>query len=356
MPRYDRIPPSDPDVEHEGEVLEARAELCKSCKSPKTNSWWWPWAFEQDQHLINYMLLIIIILLVADLSFSVNTYLRSGRPREYKHRDLQSGPVSAPTFKSVQAAEYYRHHDHPHGGEGVHEAKMNCPVQHCEPVACESINITDQDAVKHVSSYTPALAVIEYYDADFDYDFSGTNKYRGPPTEEREKAWQELYYHQSVLIPTEAMPYLNRTNLEPYQKAKPEKGDGYLAWMEMHRQLGCLNVIREYTWFLAGAYSPERVPQEMRWPPEKNRHQVDHCIDTLRQSIMCYGDMTPFLVTKQRNPAGWMNDFNGHHTCRNFTKLQEWTVAHGAEDWGPEQGHHHIIAESWESPPLPHRV
>ena len=137
--------------------------------------------------------------------------------------------AAAPTFKSAQAAEYYRHHDHPHSGEDVHEAKKTCPVQYCEPVACKSVNITDQDAVKHVSSYSkvpstpsptsgvhqlsnkrlaPALAVIEYYDADFDYDFSDTNKYRGPPTEEREKAWQELYYRRFTLNSASDQKYL----------------------------------------------------------------------------------------------------------------------------------------------------
>ena len=91
MPRYSRLPPSDPDVEHESEGSERRHGFCKSCGPRKTSSWWWPWALEQDQYLVVYMLLIIIILLVANLSFSANTYLLSGRTEpEYKHTDAHS--------------------------------------------------------------------------------------------------------------------------------------------------------------------------------------------------------------------------------------------------------------------------
>jgi hypothetical protein len=40
---------------------------------------------------------------------------------------------------------------------------------------------------------------------------------------------------------------------------------------------------------------------------------------------MCHGDMTPLLVTKERDEVtGWRADFRTHHKCRNFTKLREW--------------------------------
>lgn len=101
---------------------------------------------------------------------------------------------------------------------------------------------------------------------DFDFDFGKTSKYRGPPTENRENAWLELfplghrmfpfvsmsdrplvvastnnmYVDEGIMMETWAMPILNRTNLETYEKVKPGNGDGYIAWMEVHHQLECL--------------------------------------------------------------------------------------------------------------------
>ncbi len=93
-------------------------------------------------------------------------------------------------------------------------------------------------------------------------------------------------------------------------------------------------------------YPEDRIPPDLREGPKANRMHVDHCIEALRLSIMCQGDMSPLLVTKDPDrPIGRKADFNTHHKCRNFTKLQEWTRAHGAEDWEkngePQGGHSH---------------
>ena len=84
-----------------------------------------------------------------------------------------------------------------------------------------------------------------------------------------------------------------------------------------------------------GSYPANSIPDTfLRWSPEENRMQVDYCIENLRLNIMCQGDMTPVLVTKDRDKhSGWKVDFNTHHKCRNFTKLQEWAVAKGVEDF-----------------------
>lgn len=54
-------------------------------------------------------------------------------------------------------------------------------------------------------------------------------------------------------------------------------------------------------------------------------HQ-DHCIEQLRQYIMCSGDMTPiptkFYATLGRNYV----DSDALHTCRNFEGLHSWTM------------------------------
>lgn len=55
---------------------------------------------------------------------------------------------------------------------------------------------------------------------------------------------------------------------------------------------------------------------------------LDHCIDYLRQVIMCESDVTPVTsnwVFTHHTPHP---DFNTMHKCRNFTKLLEWVEEH----------------------------
>jgi hypothetical protein len=53
----------------------------------------------------------------------------------------------------------------------------------------------------------------------------------------------------------------------------------------------------------------------------------DHCIDHLRQSIMCAGDMTPMLViAAQEKEHVDTADYSTRHRCRNFDKLLSWTL------------------------------
>jgi hypothetical protein len=53
---------------------------------------------------------------------------------------------------------------------------------------------------------------------------------------------------------------------------------------------------------------------------------AEHCIEQLRQQVMCAGDVTPITV-KYHAP---LNKSYVHsdvkHTCRDFQRLQEWMV------------------------------
>ncbi len=62
------------------------------------------------------------------------------------------------------------------------------------------------------------------------------------------------------------------------------------------------------------------------------RMHVDHCIETLRLSLMCYADITPMLLLDDNDPQGIGSaDFNVHHKCRDFDKIVEYVEEHGVE-------------------------
>lgn len=85
-------------------------------------------------------------------------------------------------------------------------------------------------------------------------------------------------------------------------------------------------MIRQYTW-KEWYYSQDTIPtpRELRDGDEASRTHVDHCIETLRLTLMCYSDTTPMLAILDPTHAGGVKaDFSSHHKCRNFEKVAHW--------------------------------
>lgn len=65
--------------------------------------------------------------------------------------------------------------------------------------------------------------------------------------------------------------------------------------------------------------------QPMNLSDPVSRTHVDHCVETLRLSLMCYGDVTPMLLL---TPDGTLNssiaDFDVHHKCRDFESIRDF--------------------------------
>lgn len=204
----------------------------------------------------------------------------------------------------------------------------------------------------------PAMEAVEYITVDFDDAFNSTSIYRGLPTPEREEAWFNLTYsmhsplslppppptspvsspfnlsislflstnrwvisEHAFEIPEDKIRGLNRTEEDHLKHVPPEVGTGYVALLEVFHQLHCLNMIRMYTWYQAGKYPG--IPMGLSDSELKNRIHVDHCLEALRISLMCWADITPLFV-RLGGPAGARADFNTHHKCRNFAMIEDW--------------------------------
>lgn len=62
------------------------------------------------------------------------------------------------------------------------------------------------------------------------------------------------------------------------------------------------------------------------------RKHVDHCIETLRLSLMCTGDVTPMLlITKDGTLEGAQADFDVHHKCRDYEKIRDFVDRAGVD-------------------------
>ena len=57
---------------------------------------------------------------------------------------------------------------------------------------------------------------------------------------------------------------------------------------------------------------------------------LDHCIDSIRQSLMCSADITPLPYVWWRKYNQLMPASAVTHTCRDFDALRDWAKEHRA--------------------------
>ncbi|KAH8813399.1 hypothetical protein DL96DRAFT_518880 [Flagelloscypha sp. PMI_526] len=157
--------------------------------------------------------------------------------------------------------------------------------------------------------YSPAEHVLEYEVKVFTL-LNGTNDppYRGV-SDETDRAWRNLYDGTLIRLPkSEAARLPNRT----YPIA--DEPGYYIAQFEVFHQLHCLNTIRK-------ALNPERYAEDTGL----DETHVRHCIDSIRQSLMCASDISVIVWqwNVEKNLVQGKTDIA--HSCRNFDKLQQWT-------------------------------
>ena|ERR1700761_7478596 len=57
---------------------------------------------------------------------------------------------------------------------------------------------------------------------------------------------------------------------------------------------------------------------------EKYSRQVDHCIESIRQSLTCNADVTALNYRWLPNTKFMQPQLDSPHTCRNFDKIRDW--------------------------------
>jgi hypothetical protein len=115
----------------------------------------------------------------------------------------------------------------------------------------------------------------------------------------------------------------------------PDSGQqGYRVAVEVFHQLHCLNLLRQNRFHGHYAHGDGDVAA----PEHDLVGHLDHCIDALRQLVMCTADtgVFPFYYETPTDP--WP-DYSTPHTCKNFERVREWTLAHAVRKGADEPEH-----------------
>jgi hypothetical protein len=167
--------------------------------------------------------------------------------------------------------------------------------------------------------YSPASVAVEPVIIRFNGTLDFPSIYRGPPTPELDAAWARIA--QDVL-PTRMSikDFIKVGEVDSPSKVKypAEFGGGLVASIESHHQLHCLNILRKVSW---PEYYKPTDPS-----PEVARMHLDHCIEMIRQTIMCNADVTMITWDWVQGLKTPYPNFNTRHQCRNFQKILDWAV------------------------------
>ncbi|MCJ1379343.1 hypothetical protein MMC17_002444 [Xylographa soralifera] len=138
--------------------------------------------------------------------------------------------------------------------------------------------------------------------------------YSGKPSAALDLAWHNLLNFENIRLEPEVMEHYGRSDIGV---ALPE-GNGYIGTLNVYHELHCIKRLHQYMY---QEYYWNDITDAQR---ETNRVHNEHCLDFLRQSSMCHGDIG--LITYEWRADTLLPVANATtHQCLNWDKLDRWT-------------------------------
>ncbi|KAH8765332.1 hypothetical protein F5883DRAFT_376733, partial [Diaporthe sp. PMI_573] len=144
--------------------------------------------------------------------------------------------------------------------------------------------------------------------------------YMGPPNPELDRHWEDVSALLNFGVKAEVLEKVNQTR----GAAEFRDIGRYQVGLEVYHQLHCLNYIRMYTYhdYYAG------IDYDMIGETEEDqREHKDHCVEVLRQRLMCNADLNVY-------PYHWVEEFDlpigylfTQHRCIDWDHLHTWAKA-----------------------------
>lgn len=149
------------------------------------------------------------------------------------------------------------------------------------------------------------------------------NVFRLPAGPEVDAAWDSLgINYRPIAVPKKQAA---RSGLKPYQvQINSAYGGGFPANVEGLHHLHCLNLVRQSLFFNIDYYRAQGTGAFVN-DEYIVRHHVSHCLDIIRQQLMCTPD-TGLLgqVWWDPNAPKAFVDFNTEHKCRDYEAIRSW--------------------------------
>jgi len=116
-------------------------------------------------------------------------------------------------------------------------------------------------------------------------------------------------------------------NASEAAKTQPDWGygpeDTYMAEIDVFHQLHCLNSLRKTSIINYDYYWGKEWGLE---PPVMFESHIDHCLDILRQNIMCHADVEFATYNWRKTQHNPFPDLGEVKVCRDFEALMKWQL------------------------------
>ncbi|KAI0110196.1 hypothetical protein F4814DRAFT_441545 [Daldinia grandis] len=143
--------------------------------------------------------------------------------------------------------------------------------------------------------------------------------FKGPPTPAVEESWHSIMQYGMIAVSASDYEKVNHSTRTAVQFPE-EAGGGYMVTTVGTHQLHCLHFLWQDH---HRTYFPD-VLRKVQDVPELYERHFEHCVDYIRQSIMCNFDtglVTYDWVLEHQNPTP---NSNAMHKCVNWDAAQEW--------------------------------
>ncbi|KAF2839591.1 hypothetical protein M501DRAFT_932416 [Patellaria atrata CBS 101060] len=171
----------------------------------------------------------------------------------------------------------------------------------------------------YYSPVNEALADRPYIENRFNGSLWYESPFKGPPSPAVEDAWHSIMQYGMIAVSASDMVRVNHT-LRTAAQFPAEAGGGYIAATVGTHQLHCLHYIWQDH---HRSYFPN-VLKKVEEIPEMYERHYEHCVDYIRQSLMCNFDVglvTYNWVRDHQNPTP---NSNAMHKCVDWEHVQGW--------------------------------
>ncbi|KAK7182249.1 hypothetical protein DPSP01_006967 [Paraphaeosphaeria sporulosa] len=136
-----------------------------------------------------------------------------------------------------------------------------------------------------------------------DHTFRYNRSFSYPPSNHTNHAWREIFPEEGGFF---VHPVIAPTR----------------STFSVFHQLHCLNALRGGYWAShhAAVQGHKLVDEDL--PVDIQESHIRHCIDLVRQSLMCQADTTLEVVDEKINGV---HGFRTMHQCRDWEQLKTWT-------------------------------
>ncbi|KJZ74360.1 hypothetical protein HIM_06170 [Hirsutella minnesotensis 3608] len=180
---------------------------------------------------------------------------------------------------------------------------------------------------------SPAREAVKYQKVTIDTGFSSANPFRGEPRTEMNWAWEDLLQYYNIRVQKEDLDKIDQTSVPLNDEA-----GGFLVTLDVFHELHCLDVLRKRIF-------KDDYPNDIE--EEVQIKHIDHCIDLIRQVLMCHADIALHTFTwKDDYRWPWPN-FTVEHECRNWDSVMQWAREHRVPDVKGPIVKHPTLGVSW---------